>query len=168
MACAVSTLMAMPRDVTCGEIGAVAKMAAANNRPMIDPAFIAFLLVFSPEEERTALLNLSAPVRFHRSAKSSLADRKKRPHHQSGDRLTMVHLHVWGSWGPVVAVPKTRVVPSVVHYWIVRERDAARTLDSQLVQEKRFNEDGMLGNETRRKACTFYMVSEHAKIGVRG
>jgi len=26
----------------------------------------------------------------------------------------------------------------------------------------------MLGNETRRKACTFYMVSEHAKIGVRG
>ena len=26
----------------------------------------------------------------------------------------------------------------------------------------------MLGNETRRKACTFYMVSEQTKIGVRG
>ena len=26
----------------------------------------------------------------------------------------------------------------------------------------------MLGNETCRKACTFYMVSEQAKIGVSG
>ena len=33
---------------------------------------------------------------------------------------------------------------------------------------KRFNEDRMLGNETCRKACTFYMVSEQAKIGVSG
>jgi hypothetical protein len=27
-------------DVTCGEIGTVAKIAAANSRPIIDPAFM--------------------------------------------------------------------------------------------------------------------------------
>jgi hypothetical protein len=26
----------------------------------------------------------------------------------------------------------------------------------------------MLGNETRRETCTFYKVSEQAKIGIRG
>ena len=39
----------MPRDVTCGEIGIVAKIAAANSRPMTDQAFMTDLLrtVFS-------------------------------------------------------------------------------------------------------------------------
>src|SRR6476469_882893 len=47
MACAVSTLTATPRDVNCGEMGAVAKMAAANSKPIIDPVLIAFLLMFT-------------------------------------------------------------------------------------------------------------------------
>ena len=61
MACAVSTLTATPRDVTCGEIGAVAKMAAANSRPMIDPALIAFLLMFSPYKDGRCLIKNSNP-----------------------------------------------------------------------------------------------------------
>ena len=42
----------MPRDVTCGEIGIVAKIAAANSRPTTDQVFIVFLLVFNaPKDE---------------------------------------------------------------------------------------------------------------------
>ena len=41
----VSIFTATPRDVTSGEIGTVAKIVAANSRPMIDPVLIAFLLM---------------------------------------------------------------------------------------------------------------------------
>jgi len=42
MAFAPSTLSSRPRGVTCAEIGIVAKIAAANSRPMTDQAFIVF------------------------------------------------------------------------------------------------------------------------------
>jgi hypothetical protein len=45
MACAVSIFTATPRAVTCREIGTVAKIAAANSRPMIDPAFMTVFLL---------------------------------------------------------------------------------------------------------------------------
>jgi hypothetical protein len=44
------------RAVTCGEIGAVAKIAAANSRPMIDPAF---MTVFLLSGSRASLPGLS-------------------------------------------------------------------------------------------------------------
>jgi hypothetical protein len=40
MAFAPSTLSSRPRGVTCAEIGIVAKIAAANSRPMTDQAFM--------------------------------------------------------------------------------------------------------------------------------
>jgi len=51
MAFAPSTLSSTPRGVTCAEIGIVAKIAAANSRPMTDQAFIVFLLVFNAIKE---------------------------------------------------------------------------------------------------------------------
>src|SRR6476661_3620496 len=40
MAFAPSTLSSRPRGVTCAEIGIIAKIAAANSRPMTDQAFM--------------------------------------------------------------------------------------------------------------------------------
>jgi hypothetical protein len=40
MAFAPSTLSSTPRGVTCAEIGIVAKIAAANSRPITDQAFM--------------------------------------------------------------------------------------------------------------------------------
>jgi hypothetical protein len=40
MAFAPSTLSSTPRGVTCAEIGIVAKIAAANSRPVTDQAFM--------------------------------------------------------------------------------------------------------------------------------
>jgi hypothetical protein len=51
MAFAPSTLSSTPRGVTCAEIGIVAKIAAANSRPMTDQAFIVFLLVFNATKD---------------------------------------------------------------------------------------------------------------------
>jgi hypothetical protein len=48
---APSTLSSRPRGVTCAEIGIVAKIAAANSRPMTDHVFIVFLLVFNAIKE---------------------------------------------------------------------------------------------------------------------
>ena len=72
MACAVSTLMAMPRDVTCGEIGAVANMAAANSRLTIDPVFIAFLLMCSTGKDGCCRMWISNPPRARQAYTKAL------------------------------------------------------------------------------------------------
>ena len=40
--------------------------------------------------------------------------------------------------------------------------------ERQLVYQKRLNQDGTLGNETRHKACAAYKGSEQVEIGIRG
>src|SRR5215831_19053088 len=58
MAFASFTLSSRPRGVTCGEIGMVARIAAANSRLMTDQVF---MTDFPPHEIREPRPNLTVP-----------------------------------------------------------------------------------------------------------
>jgi hypothetical protein len=69
-------LTATPREVTCGEIGTVAKIIAANSRPMTDHVFIVFLLVFNATKKDHAQLRTAIPGKSKHTSGAAYENRR--------------------------------------------------------------------------------------------